>query len=94
MVPSTKDTKPDKGQVLRTYFVIKKEFEDLYLRQDVCLVMKEKDKWGSLEAADKFLGPEAATFFANRMTESEYEIVERDLPTTRFDGAFCRLPPK
>jgi hypothetical protein len=98
---STKGSKPKEAPVdvdrraYKTYFVVKNKLKpNSYLRFDVYRAMKDDQKWGPIERADKFLSSESAMAFANRIVGSDFEIVERDLPTTRDEGAFCLLPPK
>ena len=106
MVASTKLTngskpKPvERGQVLRRYFVIKvKDKVNRYLSDNIWASTKAKqpddERYVVLYKAARFLAVENADHFAHRVLgEGTYEVVEAELPTTRDDGAFCRLTPK
>ena len=94
----TKDSKPKapKTQAYRIYFVIKNTIKpNSYLRSDAYRAMKEEEKWGPLDIADRCLTAETAMRYARRMVEGDnFVVVPAELWTARYDGAFCYLTPK
>lgn len=97
---SSNTTKPksvpkDRAQAFRRYFVIKNKLQpNSYLRQDCYTAMKDHEKWGPIELAERFLADHNAVRFAERMVKENFVVLEAELPTTQDPGAFCRLTPK